>query len=764
MSTYDTGTFDSGTFDAPGELGGLGGSSSQIDAELTQARSCQMNEAASGGTGFRDGETTWISHRRHVNTTLRDVAAFRFKISVDVGSADSIDAGEFLYYWAAINQDAACSVVVVACDDPIGSAATNSPKDLYDSYAGSSAIAHTSIDNNSTTVANTVDGADLNTMLGEALDNATWTGTEKYIAVVMQGDSGGPTNAQTQGGVSDTNPATLTFTATTTIPPVQETGNAPKATSHEINVSGFHWIGRTDISYDDGLAGLEDQRNYERFDPITTINNTVHVFFAGGGYGQVLSYSQQHRDVLLAQGYSYIDANYKTTGLYNDAVFNENQNLGYTWPQPIQDSICLVAHIVNDDNGDGDTDYYLSGHSAGSHVALSTALFLNDETYYPSNCTHEYTRQSTFYGLMTDNYQFGFDQGVPSRQNLKPPKGVYGFSTPINLQGTYQDTSLSSAVRTNLRNALEALSGGVEGSFSGGAPINDYGDTDLYLNGEFDLQDAYDGGMRDSRSVYNRRPQLDPHGFGTKIGTGRHSFPCPVLIVEGCDSRYYAFNNPSLPSGPFGQGDNVIGNTSGNWEGMADALDNAGHPYTPAPNAEDATYGSAFTPSTDRWSGDEEDLSAGPVVFTSYDAAGISGIEGLESGHDNNYYYEGKTIHTIKAGGLVDKWIAQVEGPTTVSIATHVEPAVSSAGYNGEVASIPILVGSGQIETLTSVDSSPTGIILEGRLAIPGEQIVTFTATTGDITGITPPTPPPPSEAGPRIPNIPTIPQVPSIG
>ena len=765
MSTYDTGTFDSGTFDNPGELGGLGDTPSQIVAELTQARSCQMNEAAGGGTGFRDGETTWISHRRHVNTTLRDVAAFRFKITLDVGSADSIDAGEFLYYWAGANQDAACSVVVVACDDPIGPAATNSPKDLYDSYAGSSAIAHTSIDNNTTNVANTVDGADLNTMLGEALDNATWTGTEKYIAVVMQGDQGSPANAQTQGGVSSPNPATLTFNANVAVPPTEESGNAPIASAapqHPNNWIGF--IHRPGFNYHDGYGDPSD-RTYERWDPVASpsfFKNECWMHSPGGGYGQNLGSSVQHREFAFEQGQSFIEIRYKLTGKYNGWEFDTDKNTAANWPEPIQDWLCAWGHLQTLTETGTENGFWVSGHSAGSHLTAVGSMVLNDDGYYTRTYSDNGVRRSTVYNSEMAPDQWGFTQDSPHRMGLPSPLGVVQWAGVTNLWKIYRDTdTLAETVRSEIRDAMEALAGGYRGGLAG--KLQDEYTAGDYLNGEMEMSDIIFGGPNDL-SVYNRPWKLAEDG--SKLKDGRHFPKAPILHIQAGGQAWW---NKAVIGGPDnyepryegGRGDNVVGRDQ--FSSIVEKFSEEGYTLTEAGFPIECKDGFGGN-----WTG--EITLDEPFSHIYYDSTGVDIY-----GHDNCY-------KTSKSGGLwsprggqnangttlspIQDFMDQVRsGSNTVGVMGQMEPAVAAAGHSGNIASAPVFL-PGTLVTVSQV--THTKFYIRGQLALPTAEIWAYTSTAGPLElvndGPEPPDPLPPySGDGPNNPTAPVLPVMPVV-
>ena len=712
-------------------------------------------EAASKET---DGGGVWRTDPGYVDATrhiasFKQTAGFIFELDGSITSAD-LNSADFTYNLGNAAQEVHVTATIIPDVTAFVDGGGTRPADYYSTTHGT-----VKIDVTGTASPPTVD---LVTPLGSALDSSTNNGSggSHSIAVIFESDTGGAVSCQILCGTGG-GPPTLVVDAEASLD-VEESGNAPQAQAEVITANAN--IHRENVSYDDGLAGSADQRYYQRWDPIDNIQNIVHVFTAGGGYGQVLGYEETHRDVMLAKGHAFIDANYKVTGLYNAAKFSTTYNTGYIWPEPIQDMIVLVKHVSTGALDGIAEGYFLTGHSAGSHTAMSAAMFLNDDTWYTANCTNGGIRRSTAWTSDMDEYQFGFTQGVASRIGLTPPLGVYLFAHPFNLQGTYQDGTLASPVRTILRNALEALFGVYEDDLTGGVLLG-YGDTDLYPNGEGDLQDAFTGGMEDSRSVYYRRAHLDPLGTGTKIPPGHHTPACPVLIMEGCDSRYFFSNNPSFPSGPFGQGDNVIGNGSGNWEGARDALIERDIPYTDPGHAESADFAADWSPSNERWEGDPNDLTE-PFIFVTHDFGGISGLTGLETGHDLLYYGDGfRTKWLLIDGGAVDQFVdAVLDGGAThggVHIAGHNEPAIAAAGYNGEVQAQPIEVGGFLTIWLTFTTGDP---VMAGELELvdrDGDGL-NFDFDIGDTTmgGITPPASSGDGPDNPHLPELATIPHI----
>ncbi len=687
-------------------------------------------------------------------------------------------------------------LTIVECDDDWNET-TNTPIDLWNSTNGGTAGYSTIVydSNDVTTVANVVDlestdldggtqngvGDDnLMEQLGRALDNATWTGTEKYVAVIIRGASGSPSNTQTQGGTGDTYPPTLTVQADITVPPTEESGNAPQSSTSAATKLGE--IHRDGLSYHDDY-GSADQRLYERWDAVpmsdTYFTDELVMFAPGGGYGQNLGSTLNHRDFHMARGDAFVEIEYKLTGLYNSFEFSTETNSAANWPEPIQDWLCCLAHLQNTTEQGAANGVWAMGHSAGSHMSLVGSVIIGDESYYARTFNDSGYRRSTVYNSDMAVDEWGYTEDSPDRIAAKHPLGIVQFAGTTDLDEIWRDNTIGAGmgdplggitrdgVHTKVREGIEALGGGRKDSLVGMLTTeNTYGDGDYY-NGEMDATDIIFGGSENENSVHNREWTLNADG--TKRADGRHYPKVPVLHIQAGGEAWW---NKAVIGGAdnyianyaAGRGDNVVGTKQ--FDQLKTLFDASGNTITKAsyPIERKDGFGGSWTGTPD--------LSE-PVSHIWYDPTAVDW-----EGHDDVYYgAKSSSLFDPQFGVYANPtstsplttFMDEVTAPTAeVSVMGQMEPAVSSAGFDGNIEAQPIHL-PGNIFSVTQLNSPPSGLLLRGQMVLPTAEISAGTQlTAGALTlvagEVDPPDPLPPYDgSGPNNPTSPVLPIMPVV-
>lgn len=422
------------------------------------------------GSGFDSANSaTWLWMGRHTSTSLATCAGYRFFIPWNV---ETITAASFSFM---PNNTGTWYGSILAERSPAAAWAntsTDRPHARYDAAvtAGATPVVwnQTTSVSTGTRRSSTLTAADLQAALDA---NPTHSTDGTWVGIIFKGDIGAQAQIQAFTRESGTvgnrpqlnltyDPLVIDVTATPSTVNVTATPREPVA------LRGFYGVSYNVSGHGDG--GWRDMNIVVPADP-TPSGKTI-IFVAGGYFintsrGRIPSAFVEYFTKL---GYTIVDPSYKPS------VVNVFINVEPSFPEPPQDMRVLRDWL--DTNGasyDIDTtQMVITGHSAGGHIALWTALTDGDTTVYTGYQNVGNNRRNA---VGQTRPSFDLDAGFTTQT---PLKGVFVWAAPVSMWLTSQIGGAQGTANTLTR---RTYMGEVSGQSI--AQSNDELDLDGYIAG-----------------------------------------------------------------------------------------------------------------------------------------------------------------------------------------------------------------------------------------------------------------------------------------
>jgi len=539
------------------------------------------------------------------------------------------------------------------------------------------------IDNNSTSTRTAFDSAlttdeyfaaislDVNDLIAAIDDNADHGTTGTYITVFAAAPTASNQQAQlSSAGDADepilliTDDVVIDVDVDLGVTAGAEAGIATAAAAYSPTFDSY--LEEQQVEYTDGTGDATD-RYLDVYSPLHTsaADNFWTAWLPGGSYfvsSEDLVQDHQRRSV-HALGGSLVTIDYKTT------IATGVANTGSNHPEPVQDALCAIGFCLSASRPDLGDRYVLTGHSAGGHLAMQTALFMNDESTYSWQYDNGGNREYNYTAI--DGNNFTFDEGSTQRQGLAEPLGVFMWAAPTNFDAVWGYNALA---RDYIRNYM--------GGYDNATFWNGYleGDTG-YHSGETNMDDWIRGSGPagdEELSVWYKPP---PHVADPDTGEA---------VYDMTDSRKL----PNFPIGYYeGETDAVIGNGYGNFLTLRDVAEDMGLTAPDATNPPDTSTGDPADGTVHQrvhgadGRADTQGLALNPdgnVSHWRFDSwkTWISVVDSL--GHDRVWDTEDANGTGIDATWPYKGWLDSVESGEYVPVVVPAAMAAAVAGYNAE--------------------------------------------------------------------------------